>query len=136
MKTYIPKTDHIKRTWHEIDASKFTLGRLATHAATLLRGKHKVDFTPHQDRGDYVVVTNADKIRITGKKLEQKVYYRYTGYPGGVRSNTLSRKLAQDPVWVIRHAVRGMLDDNRLRKHILRRLKIVKGQGHKHPVKK
>lgn len=135
-KTFIPKADQIKRTWHEIDARSFTLGRLATRAALLLRGKHKVDFTPHQDRGDYVVVTNAEKMQVSGKKVTQKQYYRYSGYPGGLRSATMEKKMSRNPVWVIRHAVRGMLDDNRLRKHILRRLKIVTGSAHQYPIAK
>ncbi len=93
MKSFLPKVSEVKRTWYEIDASKFTLGRLATKIATTLRGKHKVSFTPHMDVGDFVVVKNAEKVQFTGRKLEQKKYHRFTGYPGGIRTKSLSSRM-------------------------------------------
>lgn len=136
MKTFLPKTKEIKRAWYEIDASKFTLGRLSTRVATVLRGKHKVTFTPHMDVGDFVVVKNAGKLKFTGRKLEQKKYHRYSGYPGGIRSKTLADRMKTEPEKVVRDAVYNMLDSNRLRKHILRRLKVVAGDKHEFPVEK
>jgi large subunit ribosomal protein L13 len=136
MKTYLPKVKEVKRAWYEADASKFTLGRLATRVATVLRGKHKVSFTPHMDVGDFVIVKNAAKVRLTGRKLDQKKYYRNTGYPGGVRTKTLSDRLVSEPEKVIRDAVYNMVDANRLRKHILRRLKVVAGDKHEFQVDK
>lgn len=136
MKTFLPKVKEIKRNWYEADASKFTLGRLATRVATILRGKHKVTFTPHMDVGDFVVIKNAEKIQFTGRKLEQKKYHRFTGYPGGVRTKTLAERMKSEPDKVIRDAVRKMVDANRLRKHILRRLKVVVGDKHEFPIEK
>lgn len=136
MKTFLPKVSEIKRTWHELDASKFSLGRLATRVAILLRGKHKPTFTPHQDAGDYVVVINASKIKLTGRKLSQKKYFRFSGYPGGIRSITLAELLAKSPEKVIWNAVRNMLPVNRLRPRMIKRMHIVAGSGHKFPVKK
>lgn len=136
MKTYLPKTKEIQRVWYEADASKFTLGRLATRVATILRGKHKVTFTPHMDVGDFVVVKNAEKIRLTGRKLVQKKYHRFTGYPGGVRTKTLAERLESEPDKVIRDAVYNMIDSNRLRKNILRRLRVVVGDKHQFQVVK
>jgi large subunit ribosomal protein L13 len=136
MKTYLPKTKEIKRSWYEADASKFTLGRLATRVATVLRGKHKVSFTPHMDVGDFVVVKNAEKIKFTGRKLAQKVYHRFSGYPGGLYTKKLSDRMKTEPEKVIRDAVYNMVDSNRLRKHILRRLKVVVGDKHQFQVDK
>jgi large subunit ribosomal protein L13 len=136
MKTYLPKVKEIKRAWYEADASKFTLGRLATRVATVLRGKHKVTFTPHMDVGDFVIVKNAAKVQLTGRKLTQKKYHRNTGYPGGVRTKTLAERLDSEPEKVIRDAVYNMVDANRLRKHILRRLKVVAGDKHEFQVDK
>lgn len=136
MKTFLPKTQEIKRAWYEVDASKFTLGRLATRVATVLRGKHKVSFTPHMDVGDFVVVKNAAKVKFTGRKLDQKKYHRNTGYPGGVRTKTLSDRMKTEPEKVIRDAVYNMVDANRLRKDILRRLKVVAGDTHEFQVDK
>lgn len=130
MNSYLPKASEIKRQWYEIDASKFTLGRLASKAAVLLRGKHKAIFTPHMDVGDFVVVTNAKNVKITGRKLTQKKYYRFSGYPGGISSRTLKEKLEKKPEDVVRMAVRGMLATNRLRRLIMRRLKIVSDDKH------
>lgn len=136
MKTFLPKTKDIKRAWYEADASKFTLGRLATRVATVLRGKHKVTFTPHMDVGDFVVVKNAEKIQFTGRKLQQKKYHRFSGYPGGLYTKKLSDRMKTEPEKVIRDAVYNMIDKNRLRKNILRRLKVVVGDKHQFQVDK
>jgi large subunit ribosomal protein L13 len=135
-KTFIPKTKDVKRAWYEADASRFTLGRLASKVASILRGKHKVTFTPHMDVGDFVVVKNADKVRFSGRKLEQKVYHRFSGYPGGLYTKKLSDRMEKEPEKVIRDAVYNMIDKNRLRKHILRRLKVVVGDKHNFNVEK
>jgi large subunit ribosomal protein L13 len=135
-KTYLPKVKEIKRSWYEADASKFTLGRLSSKVAQILRGKHKVNFTPHMDVGDYVVVKNAKDVKITGRKLDQKKYHHYSGYPGGISTKTLRERLESEPDRVIRDAVYNMVDDNRLRKYILRRLKIVKDDKHEYKVEK
>lgn len=136
MKTYIPKTTEIKRSWYEADASQFTLGRLASKIASVLRGKHKVSFTPHMDVGDFVVVKNAELVKFTGRKLAQKEYHRFSGYPGGLYTKKLSDRMKTEPEKVIRDAVYNMIDKNRLRKDILRRLKIVKGAKHEFQVDK
>lgn len=132
IKTYSPKQADIRREWFVIDARDQTLGRLASQVAVLLRGKHKPMFTPHMDTGDFVIIVNADKIRVTGKKLDQKVYYRYSGYPGGVKARTLREQLARNPERVIRLAVRGMLPKNRLGRHMIRKLKVYAGDKHPH----
>src|SRR5258708_12286923 len=119
MKTFIPKTKDIKRAWYEADASKFTLGRLASKVATVLRGKHKVTFTPHMDVGDFVVVKNADKVKFTGRKLAQKENYRFSGYPGGLYTKKLSDRMEKKPQKVIRNPISNMIDNKRLRKQIL-----------------
>jgi large subunit ribosomal protein L13 len=136
MKTFLPKVKEIQRSWYEADASKFTLGRLATRIATVLRGKHKVTFTPHMDVGDYVVVKNAERVQFSGRKLDQKQYHRYSGYPGGLYTQSLKERMQKEPEKVIRDAVYNMLDKNRLRKPILRRLKVVKGETHEFKVDK
>lgn len=136
MKTYLPKITDIKRQWYEIDASQFTLGRLATRVATLLRGKHRPTFTPHMDIGDFVVVTNAKNVRLTGRKLLQKEYIRFSGYPGGIRREKLRDVLAKRPERVIWKAVRDMLPTNKLRTQILRRLKIVPEGKHNFKIDK
>lgn len=136
MDTYLPKINDTKRQWHEIDASEFPLGRLATRVAVILRGKHKAQFTPHMDLGDFVVVTNAKKLKLTGRKLKQKVYYRHSGYLGGLRKDTLQHLLEKNPAKVIYHAVRNMLAPNRLRQKVLKRLKVVPGVDHKFKIDK
>ncbi len=136
MKTYLSKIKEVKRQWYEIDASKFTLGRLATRVATILRGKHKAIFAPHQDVGDFVVVTNAKAVKFTGRKLVQKEYITFSGYPGGIRRKLLRDVLEKNPQKVIYEAVRGMLAPNRLRKPILRRLKVVAGNQHNFKIDK
>lgn len=133
-KTYLAKREEVKRLWHEIDASGFTLGRLATRAAVLLRGKHKPTFTPFMDTGDFVVVTNAKKVKITGRKLDQKEYIRYSGYPGGIKRFKLREILEKNPERVIREAVRKMLAANRMRTLLLRRLKVVDGSQHNYKI--
>ncbi|MBX4205337.1 MAG: 50S ribosomal protein L13 [Candidatus Doudnabacteria bacterium] len=136
MKTFLPKVKEITRSWYEVDASKFTLGRMATRIATILRGKHKATFTPHMDVGDFVVVKNAEKVQFTGRKLEQKKYRRYSGYPGGLYTKTLKERMEKEPEKVIRDAVYNMIDSNRLRKPILRRLKVVRGDKHEFKIDK
>jgi len=132
MKTYRPKVEEIKREWYVVDASGKTLGRLATQIAKILMGKHKVTYTPHVDNGDFVIVINADKIHVTGKKLDKKIYYKHTGYFGHLKEETLKQKLQRKPEEVIYLAVRGMLPKNKLRKRMLKRLKIYAGPEHPH----
>jgi len=131
-KTYIAKKEDIKRQWYLIDAKDKILGRLAVKVATLLRGKHKVIFTPHLDTGDGVIVINAAKIRVTGRKLSQKVYRRYSGYPGGLREVTLDNMLAKKPAMVIRLAVRRMLPSGPLGRDTIKKLKVYADDKHKH----
>ncbi len=132
IKTYTPKQDDIQREWFVIDAKDQTLGRLATQVAVLLRGKHKPIYAPHMDVGDFVIIINADKIRVTGNKLDQKVYYRHSGYPGGIKSRTLREQLNRFPDRVIRTAVRGMLPKNSLGRHMIKKLKVYAGDKHPH----
>ena len=132
MKTFSAKPQDIERKWFVVDAQGQTLGRLATRIATVLRGKHKPVYTPHMDCGDYVIVVNADKIQVTGHKLEQKTYYRHSGYPGGLREVSLRRQLQIHPDRVIEAAVRGMLPHNRLGRKMFKKLKIYAGPTHPH----
>ena len=132
MKTYSTKASDIKREWHVIDASDKILGKLATQAASLLMGKHKPMFTRNLDTGDCVVVINADKIRVTGNKLKQKLYYRHSGYPGGLKSISLEKMMQTNPTRVIEHAVKGMLPHNRLGASMLKKLKVYVGETHPH----
>ncbi len=132
MKTYSPKAAEIVRLWHVIDASGQTLGRLSSQIAQLLKGKHKVYYAPHMDVGDFVVVVNAEKIRVTGDKLEDKNYYRHSGYPGGLKTITLGTQLRAHPERVIEHAVRGMLPHNSLGRAMYRKLKVYAGPSHPH----
>ena|SRR5438874_693521 len=132
MKTYTAKPGEIQRNWYVVDAAGKTLGRLATQIADTLRGKNKPQYTPHVDTGDFVVVVNADKIAVTGNKLDQKRYYRHSGYPGGIRSRTLREQLERRPEEVLRIAVRGMLPKNRLARRQLLKLKIYAGAEHPH----
>lgn len=132
MKTYSAKPYEVERDWFVVDAQNQTLGRLATRVATLLRGKHKPIYTPHVDCGDYVIVVNADKINVTGQKLDQKVYYRHSGYPGGLRQVTLRRRLETHPERVIESAVRGMLPKTRLGRKMFKKLKVYAGPEHPH----
>src|SRR6266545_7142025 len=132
MSTYTVKASEIDRRWWVVDADGATLGRLATRVASALRGKHKTAFTDHLDVGDAVVVVNAAKIHVTGKKLKQKQYVRHSGYPGGFRAETLERLLERRPEEVIRRAVRGMLPRNRLGERMIRKLFVYAGAEHPH----
>ncbi|MFC2122819.1 50S ribosomal protein L13 [Bacteroidota bacterium] len=136
MKTYSAKPADIKRKWHEIDATDKILGRLATQVAKLLIGKHKAIFTRNQDTGDYVVVINADKVRVSGDKMKQKMYYRHSGYPGGLKTTSLEDMMKAHPTRVIEHAVKGMLPHNRLGAQMYRKLRVYVGSTHPHPVQK
>ena len=133
MKTYSTKASDIKREWHVVDASGKVLGRLATQVASLLMGKHKSIFSPNLDTGDFVVVINADKVRVTGNKAKQKVYYRHSGYPGGLKSINLEKMMQTNPTRVIEHAVKGMLPHNRLGAKMLKKLRVYAGDTHPHP---
>jgi len=132
MKTYNAKPGEIARDWYLVDAEGKTLGRLATQIADRLRGKGKAQYTPHVDTGDFVVVVNAEKIAVTGKKLDEKMYYKHSGYPGGLRERTLREQLQRQPTEVLRKAVKGMLPRNRLARHQLTKLKIYAGPEHPH----
>jgi len=132
MKTYSTKLSDIKREWHVIDASGKVLGRLATEVARLLMGKHKPIFTRNLDTGDYVVVINADKVHVTGNKAKQKLYYRHSGYPGGLKSISLEKMMQTNPTRVIEHAVKGMLPHNRLGASMRKKLKVYVGDTHPH----
>jgi large subunit ribosomal protein L13 len=136
MKTYVATPATRERNWVVIDASGLTLGRLATQIANTLRGKHKPEYTPHCDVGDFVVVVNAERISVTGNKREEKRYYRHSGYPGGLRSRTLAEMLDRRPEEVIRKAVKGMLPRNRLGRAQLRKLKVYAGPDHPHAAQK
>jgi large subunit ribosomal protein L13 len=132
MRTYNAKPGEVERRWYVVDADGQTLGRLATQIADTLRGKDKAQYTPHVDTGDFVVVVNAEKVRVTGNKLDQKRYYRHSGYPGGLRSRTLREQLERRPTEVIRKAVKGMLPRNRLARQQINKLKIYAGPEHPH----
>src|SRR5256885_10928922 len=132
MKTYSPKPEHIERTWYVVDASGQVLGRLASHVAMLLRGKHKPIFAPHMDTGDFVIVVNAEKVALTGTKLADKRVYRHSGYPGGIRSVTYAELLDKHPERLVEGAVRGMLPKNTLGRNMLRKLKVYAGPDHPH----
>jgi len=132
MKTYSVKASEIERQWHIIDASNQILGKLATRAANLLMGKHKPEFCRHMDMGDFVVVINAEKVRVTGNKPKQKMYYRHSGYPGGLKSISLEKMMQDNPTRVIEHAVKGMLPHNRLGNALRKRLKVYVGNAHPH----
>jgi large subunit ribosomal protein L13 len=132
VKTYVATPSDRERNWLLVDAEGQTLGRLATRIADALRGKRKPEYTPHVDTGDFVIVVNAEKIRVTGDKLHSKVYWRHSGYPGGIRSRTLEEMLARRPEEVIRKAVKGMLPRNRLARAQLRKLKVYAGPEHPH----
>jgi large subunit ribosomal protein L13 len=132
MKSHVTKPEDIERRWWVVDAEGKILGRLASEVAKILRGKHKPYFAPHLDTGDYVIVTNAAKVRVTGKKLDDKVYYRHSGYPGGLRSTTLAEMLKKRPTRVIRLAVWGMLPHNRLGRAMMKKLKVYGEESHPH----
>jgi large subunit ribosomal protein L13 len=132
MKTWTAKAEDVERAWYVVDAEGQTLGRLSTRIADTLRGKGKPTYTPHVDSGDFVIVVNAEKIQVTGNKLDQKRYYRHSGYPGGLRSRTLREQLDRRPTEVIRTAVKGMLPKNRLASRQITKLKVYAGPEHPH----
>ena len=137
MKTHkitIPKVTEITRKWHQIDASTMPMGRIATQIAVLLRGKHKRDFTPHMDMGDFVVVLNVDKLKFTGRKIDQKKYYHHSGFLGGLKTKTLKDEIIRSPETVLRKAVFSMIDDIKFRKTIMSRMKVVKGTDHTYKI--
>ncbi len=132
MKTYIPKLDEVDQKWHVVDASGKILGRLASNVATILRGKHKPTYTPHMDVGDHVVIINAEKVAVTGKKAQLKRYYRHTGYPGGLRSDSFEDLLVKAPERILEKAIWGMLPHNKLGRKIFKKLKVYAGEEHPH----
>ncbi len=136
MKSYIAKPNEVERKWYVIDAEGKVLGRLASEIAKILSGKHKPIYTPHVDTGDFVIVINAEKVQLTGKKLDQKCYNYHTGYPGGLRSVTYREMMQKSPEKVIELAVRGMLPKNRLGRKMFKKLKVYRGPEHKHEAQK
>ena len=136
MKSYMASPSTIERQWYVVDATGHTLGRLASEIASILRGKNKPTFTPHIDTGDYVVVVNADKIKVTGKKMNQKVYYNYTGYVGGLKEISYREMMEKKPEEVVAHAVSGMLPKNKLRAKMMTRLRVFAGAEHTHAAQK
>jgi large subunit ribosomal protein L13 len=132
VRTYTPKPGEVERHWHVIDASDVVLGRLATQVATLLRGKHKPVFAPHVDTGDFVIVVNADKVALTGAKLDKKIDYRHSGYPGGLRETTYAELLEKNPRRAVEKAVRGMLPHNKIGRQQIKKLKVYAGPDHPH----
>ena len=132
MKTYMPGEDALVRKWHVVDAEGKTFGRLASRVAHILRGKHKPEFTPHADMGDYVIVVNADKLVFTGNKLDQKVYYRHTGHPGGLKETTYRTLMETRPEFALEHAIKGMLPKNSLGRQMIKKLKVYAGPNHNH----
>jgi large subunit ribosomal protein L13 len=136
MKTYSAKPSDVTRAWYVIDASEAPLGRVATRVATLLTGKEKPMFTQHIDCGDYVVIVNAEKLVVTGDKMEKKMYYKHSNFPGGLKEATLAEKMAKDPTFALQRAIRGMLPVNKLRDGRLARLKVYAGAEHNHEAQK
>lgn len=132
MKTYVTKPDEIERTWYVVDAEGQTLGRLASKIAVVLRGKHKPIYSPSVDCGDYVIVLNAEKITVTGRRMDQKTYYRHSGYPGGIKSITLREQLERYPTRPVEIAVKGMLPKNKLGRKMFKKLKVYTGTDHPH----
>lgn len=132
MKTYFATRENIEQKWYVVDATDKVLGRLSTQIAKVLRGKHKPEFTPHADAGDYVVVINADKIRVTGNKESDKLYYSHTGFPGGIKEISYEKLMQKDPIRVIEIAVKGMMPKNPLGREMLRKLKVYAGAEHPH----
>jgi large subunit ribosomal protein L13 len=132
MKTFSAKPETVKRDWYVVDASGLTLGRLATEVATRLRGKHKPEYTPHVDTGDYIVIVNAEKVHVTGNKAQDKIYYSHSGFPGGIKSINFEKLIARAPERVIESAVKGMLPKNPLGRAMYRKMKVYKGAAHPH----
>ncbi len=136
MKTFMASPATIERKWYVVDAANMTLGRLASEVAKVLRGKNKAIFTPHMDTGDFVIVVNADKVKVTGKKLDQKIYYRHSGYVGGMKETTLREMMAKKPERVVEHAVKGMLPKGPLGREMYTKLHVYAGPEHKHAAQK
>ena len=132
MKTYSAKPGEVERSWYVVDAADMTLGRMATRIATVLRGKHKPQYTPHVDTGDFVIVVNASKVKLSGRKLDQKHYHRYSGYAGGMKSIDARTVRETDPERMIRQAVKGMLPKNLLSRQLIKKLKVYGGEEHPH----
>lgn len=136
MKTFNAKAEEVERKWYIVDAAEVRVGRLATHVANLLRGKHKPIFTPHVDTGDFVVVINADKIQMTGSKLDTKKYYRHSRFFGSLKAKSAAQMKQDDPAFIVQEAVRGMLPTNKLSRNILLKLKVYAGAEHPHAAQK
>ncbi len=136
MTSYMQKKETVERKWYVIDASGVSLGRVASKAAHILRGKHKATFTPHIDCGDYIIIINADKVKLTGNKLEDKKYYSHSGYPGGLRERTAKEMVEKYPVEMVEKAVKGMLPKNRLGRQMYRKLFVYTGDTHPHMAQK
>jgi len=136
LKTYVPKPQDVEHNWHVVDANGKVLGRLASEVATILKGKHKPVYTPHMDVGDHVVIINAEKIRVTGKKAETKRYYRHTGYPGGLRSDSFTELLEKAPERILEKAIWGMMPHNKLGRKMFKKLKVYAGGKHPHEAQK
>jgi large subunit ribosomal protein L13 len=132
MKTYIPKKDEVNQKWYIVDAKDKTLGRISTEIANKLRGKDKPVFSPHMDCGDFVIVINSQHVKLTGKKMKEKMYYRHSGYPGGLKKASAEKVNSEKPTKLIEHAVSGMLPKNKLRQVFMRKLKIYAGEEHPH----
>lgn len=132
MKTVVAKLENVKRDWYLVDAQNLVLGRLASQVANILRGKNKTIFTPSVDTGDFVIVINADKIALTGRKLADKTYYSHSGFPGGIKSITAGKLMEKNPEEIIRKAVKGMLPKNKLSRHMIKKLKVYAGSTHPH----
>lgn len=132
MKTFVAKPDTVQRDWYVVDAADKTLGRLASEIAHRLRGKHKPEYTPHADAGDYIVVINAEKVRVTGNKAKAKMYYAHSGYPGGLKETTFEKLIVAKPEMVIEKAVKGMLPKGPLGRAMFRKMKVYAGTEHKH----
>ena len=135
-KTYVPPQNTLNHDWYVVDATDQRLGRLATEIATILRGKNKPEYTPHLDTGDFVIVINAEKIKVTGKKRTQKVYHRHSGRPGGMKTETFAQLQARLPERIVEHAVKGMLPKNSLGRHLFTKLKVYAGAEHPHQAQK
>jgi len=136
MTTYMAKPDEVDKKWYVVDAEGKTLGRLASRIATVLRGKHKPEYTPHVDTGDFVIVVNSEKVTLTGNKWDQKIHYKHSQYPGGLKTKTYSELREKNPQEIIRHAVDGMVPNNKLGKKMMKKLKIYAGPDHPHQAQK
>lgn len=136
MTTYMAKPDEVDKKWYVVDAEGKTLGRIASRIATVLRGKHKPEYTPHVDTGDFVIVVNSEKVKLTGNKWDQKIHYKHSQYPGGLKSKTYRELRDKNPQEIIRHAVDGMVPNNKLGKKMMKKLKLYAGPDHPHQAQK